>query len=365
MKVKFALSKFSGFATAFLFLTAVGCSNNSKSVVQSPGSSNSTNSGSSISVTAGGSTFVQPVMMKWIEAYQQAHPAVTINYQGVGSGAGISQYQAGTFDFGASDAPLSDAQLGKLGKPTILFPDTCGCEAMSYNIPGVTVPLKLTGSVIADIYLGKITKWNDPQLVALNPGVSLPSMAIIPVHRSDASGTTYIFTGYLASVSPQWKTQIGVDKSVSWPGSTAIGGKGNPGVAAAIKQTPGAIGYVEFAYVIQAKMISALVQNPAGNFLPPSLDGTIDAENASAAVLKKDLRSPIVSAPGAKSYPITGFSYILLQTNMADKSKSKALVDFFNFCLGQGQQIGETLQYAPLSKSIVALNKAELAKVGS
>ena len=302
--------------------------------------------------------------MKWIEAYQKMHPNVTINYQSVGSGAGISQYAANTFDFGATDAPLNDSQLKKLGKPTIIFPDTCGCEAMSYNLPGISTPLHFTGKVIADIYLGKITKWNDPRLVALNPGVHLPNLTVIPVHRSDASGTTYIFTGYLASVSPEWKTKVGVDKSVSWPAS-GVGGQGNPGVAQAIKQNPGAIGYVEFAYIIQAKMVAGLVQNPAGKFLAPSLDGATATEDASAALLQKDLRSPIVSAPGANSYPITGFSFILLSTNMKDQTKSKTLVDFFKFCLGEGQQIGKTLQYAPLPKPVVTLNLAQLNKVGS
>jgi len=338
-----------------ILLCLSGCGNGDQKSAEA-------NGGGQIAITGAGSTFVQPVMEKWLTQYQKDHPGFTINYQSIGSGAGISQYQAGTIDFGATDAPLNDSQLKGLGKKTIIFPIACGCEAMCYNLPSLSVPLKLSGDLIANIYLGVITKWNDPRIAAENPGLNLPNEGITVVHRSDASGTTYIFTSYLTAISEAWK-RVGADKSVSWP--IGIGGSGNSGVAGDIKNTAGSIGYVELAYAIQTKMPAALLKNASGKYLLPSLDGTTAAEAASATLLNKDLRTPIVNAPGEGSYPIAGFTYALVQTDNSDPAKAKAVVDFLTYCIGDGQELGKSLQYAPLPPNIIELNKNQLSKVAT
>lgn len=320
-------------------------------------------SGSGVSITGAGSTFVYPVLQKWVEQYQKDHPSATINYQPKGSGAGISQYQAGTVDFGASDAPLSDEMVQGLGKPTLQIPVACGCVVLSYNIKGINSGLKLSGDVIADIYLGKINSWNDPRIVAQNPGTPLPNEPINVVHRSDASGTTYIFTSYLSAVSSEWKTKVGADKAAAFP--VGIGGAQSSGVAGQIKQNEGAIGYVELAYTIQTQMPFASIRNAAGSYVDPTLKATEAAETAMAPTLAKDLRTPIVNAPGKDSYPIAGLTYALVSsapTGDAAKNASE-VVKFLKYCIQDGQQLGAPLQYAPLPQSLIQLDLSQLEKV--
>ncbi len=363
MKVK-GLSGFVAVLSASMILVGCGTSNNSAGSTTTGGSSTGSST-ASVTITGAGSTFVYPVLQKWVSNYQKQNPNVTINYQAKGSGAGISQYQAGTVDFGASDAPLNDKDVAGLGKPTIQFPIACGCVAISYNVKGVGTGLKISGDVLADIYLGKIKSWNDPRIVAQNPGVNLPNEPIIVVHRSDASGTTYIFTSYLSSVSPQWKSQVGADKAAKFP--IGIGGAQSSGVAGQIKQNEGSIGYVELAYTIQAKMPEALLRNAAGVYMSPTLDGTTAAEQSMASVLAKDLRNPIVNSPAKDAYPIAGFTYALVCTAPSgDAAKnSPAVVKFLRYCIGDGQALGASLQYAALPKSIVDLDNAQLDKVKS
>jgi phosphate transport system substrate-binding protein len=292
-------------------------------------------------------------MSKWFDAYGQAN-GLQINYQSIGSGGGIQQLKNGTVDFGASDAPLSDADLKTMPSPVVQFPVTAGAEAIIYNLPGVPAGLKLSGDVIADIYLGKIKKWNDPKITALNAGRALPATAIAVAHRSDGSGTTFIFTDYLTVVSRDWAAKIGKGKSVNWP--VGIGAKGNEGVAGAVKQTPGGIGYVELAYVVQNKLPYAAVQNKAGQFVEPSVDSTTAAIAGAAQALQKDVRSSIVNQNGKAAYPIAGMTYVMVYKKQKDSAKGKALVDFLKWAMKDGQSMAKPLDYAPLPAAVTALN---------
>jgi phosphate transport system substrate-binding protein len=300
-------------------------------------------------------------MSTWAYAYQQAHPGVTINYQAKGSGAGISQYKEGTVDFGASDAPLSDSDLKSMPTPTVQFPVVAGGTALAYNLPDIASGLKLSDDVLADMFLGKIKSWNDPRIVALNADLKLPSTAITVCHRSDGSGTTYIFTDYLCAVSPAWKSGPGMGKTVNWP--TGNGGTGNDGVASDVKSTPGAIGYVELAYAIQTKMTYAALKNKSGNFVSPSVESTAAAVAAAADTLKKDVRSSIVNEDGKDSYPIAGMTYVILSKTPKDKAKAASIVDFMKWVLGDGQNASKTLQYAPLPKPITDLGQSAIAEI--
>ncbi|HZK73551.1 MAG TPA: phosphate ABC transporter substrate-binding protein PstS [Clostridia bacterium] len=314
-------------------------------------------------LTGAGSTFTAPFYTKAFFAYTQKYPQVTINYQSVGSGAGIQQFIKQTVDFGASDVPMAATDIASAGGASSLvqFPTTLGVESITYNLAGVT-KLQLDGTTLANIYLGHITKWNDPALAALNPGVSLPSTPISVVHRSDGSGTTYIFTDYLAKQSAEWKTKVGVSKSVSWP--VGIGGSGNQGVAQAVISTAGAIGYVELAYVVQAKMAQAYLKNKDGQYLQASLDG------ASAAAAQKPGLSAtdfsITDEPGATSYPIAGFTWAFIRTSIADANKGKAVVYLFKWLVTDGQTYATSLQYAPLPTSVqnLALTSLSVIKAG-
>ena len=319
------------------------------------------NQSTAVKLSGAGSTFVNPAMSSWKYAYHQAHSNVDINYSSVGSGAGIAQYQAGTVDFGASDAPLNDKDLGGMPKPTVQFPVIAGCEVLAYNLPGISSGLKLSGDVVADIFLGNVKTWNDPKIAAMNPDLKLPASPISVAHRSDGSGTTFIFTDYLSTVSPAWKTGPGTGKSVNWP--VGVAGKGNEGVAGLVKATPGSIGYVELAYAVQAKMTYGPIQNKDGSFVLPSIEGTTAAIEAAAETLKKDNRSSIVNQAGKDSYPIAGMTYVILATNPTDKAKAAAMNDFFSWVLGAGQDEAKKLQYAPLPASITALDTDTLAKV--
>lgn len=369
MKPKLARVILLSFATVAIgvFVGCMGCSSGSGGTASgSTGTSGTTGTtsggtGGGVAITGAGSTFVNPAMSSWAYTYHGSHADVTINYQSVGSGAGISQYQAGTVDFGASDAPLSDKDLAGMPSPTVQFPVVAGGTALAYNIPGIGPGLKLSDDVLADIFLGKIKTWNDPRLVALNADQKLPATAITVAHRSDGSGTTYIFTDYLCAVSPAWKSGPGMGKSVNWPVGT--GGKGTEGVAGLVKATPGSIGYVELAYAVQTKMNYAQLKNKSGAFVSPSVDSTAAAVAAAADALKKDVRSSIVNEDGKDSYPIAGMTYVILSKTPKDKTKAAAIVDFMKWVLGDGQNDSKKLQYAPLPAPISDLGQAALAEI--
>jgi phosphate transport system substrate-binding protein len=316
-----------------------------------------------IQLTGAGATFPYPLYSKWFDSYKETNQNVSINYLSIGSGGGIQQLTAKTVDFGASDVPLSDTELKTLPAPIVQIPMVAGAIVISYNLPNVPANVHLSGDVIADIFLGTITKWNDPRLLALNPGVPLPALGISVAHRSDGSGSTNIFTTYLAAVSPQWAGKIGVGKSVNWP--VGIGGKGNEGVAGVLKQTPGAIGYVELAYAAQNSLTFAAVKNKAGAFVTPSTDSTTAAADSAVEKMKKDMRVSIVNAAGKDAYPICGFTYILLYQQQADAVKGAALVNFLCWAVNDGQQYTEALQYAPLPAGVVTLDVQLLSTVTS
>ncbi|HET6386066.1 MAG TPA: phosphate ABC transporter substrate-binding protein PstS [Armatimonadota bacterium] len=322
-----------------------------------------TSSGSSVELTGAGSTFDQPLFAKAFYQYNKDHPDVSVNYQAIGSGGGIKQFTQGLVDFGASDVPMNATELKNAesaGGPVIQVPVALGAAAMGYNIPGVKSGLKLTPKAIADIYLGKVTKWNDPEIASENKGVNLPSTSITVVHRSDGSGTTYIFTDYLSKISPAWKSKVGVGKSVQWP--AGVGGKGNSGVAGEITNTPGAIGYVELAYVLSSKMTDAVVQNKDGQYIAPSLDSA----SAAAAAFPKVSASQfsIVNASGAKCYPISGYSWLLIYQKQKDPTKGKALVDLMKWTVTSAQSsIASGIGYAPLPQNVQQLATSLLGQV--
>jgi phosphate transport system substrate-binding protein len=312
-------------------------------------------------LTGAGATFPYPIYSKWFDTYKQK-TGVEINYQSIGSGAGIQQVKAGTVDFGASDAALSNAQLKEMPRKVVHIPTVGGAVALAYNLPGVET-LKLTPEAITGIYLGRITVWNDKRITAANPGVALPGTPILPVHRSDGSGTTNIFVTYLSSVSTQWKELVGAGTSVSWP--TGVGGKGNDGVSGVVKQTAGAIGYVELAYAKQNQLSVAQVKNRQGNFIEPSVQSTTAAIEAAMARLSRDVRSPIVNSAGATAYPISGLTFLLVYQDQKDPAKAKALVDFIGWAMGEGQGNADDLLYAKLPDALIKVNRAALASLTS
>jgi phosphate transport system substrate-binding protein len=325
---------------------AAGCSSPGGAISDtnasaSPAASSAPDSGSAVNLNGTGATFPAPLYKQWFQEFASTGGA-SVNYQALGSGAGIKAITGHTVDFGASDAPMSDQELA--GAPGVLHvPTVAGAVCVSYNVPGITAPLKLTGDVISGIYLGTITKWNDPKITALNPGVSLPGSGIYTVHRADGSGTTNAFTTYLSDVSPDWKAKVGSGKSVDWPGG--IGGKGTPGVAALLKQTAGAIGYVELNYALANKLPSAVVRNQAGNFVAPTVESTTAA--AAGVQLPADFRKVIVNTSDPKGYPISSFTYILVYPNCKPAVKS-----FLNWALTTGQKDAPTLGYAPLPPAV-------------
>jgi phosphate transport system substrate-binding protein len=301
-------------------------------------------------ITGAGSTFDYPAFTKWFEAYGKVDSAVQFNYQSIGSGGGKKQLQNQTVDFGASDAPMSDDELSKAPGKVLHIPIVVGGEAIVYNLPG-SPKLKLDADTFSGIYLGNIAKWNDPKIAALNPGINLPDVAIVVVHRSDGSGTTFIFTDYLSSISPIWADSVGKGTAVKWPAAVGIGAKGNEGVAGQVKQTAGAIGYVELAYAKQNNMTYATLKNAAGNFVDPTLD-TVSAAMATAKI-PDDFRFSIVNAPGDQAYPISGASWVLTYQKSKNAEKSKKLVSFLKWAVTDGQKITATLDYAPLPDSVV------------
>jgi phosphate transport system substrate-binding protein len=288
---------------------------------------------------------------------------VKINYQSIGSGGGIRQLTEGTVDFGASDAPMSDAEMAKLKAPVLHFPTVLGAVVITYNVPGVTKALRLTGPVIADIFAGRITKWNDARIASLNSGLTLPSSDILVVHRSDGSGTTYIFSDYLSSVSPTWAQAPGKGKELAWP--VGLGGKGNEGVAGQVKQTPGAIGYVELAYAKQNSLPFADLQNASGEFVTPTIESVTTAAAAAASRLPQntDYRISIVNAAGKGAYPISSFTFLLLYQTQPDAAKGKKLVDFLRWYLRNGEKSAASLDYAPLPASMIAQLEKRLGTI--
>jgi phosphate ABC transporter phosphate-binding protein len=320
-----------------------------------------------ITINGAGATFPFPLIDTWRVDYKSIKPNVNINYQSIGSGGGVKQFIEKTVDFGATDAPLTASEVQR-APGAVHIPETIGSVVVAYNIPSMpNKGLKLTGPVLADIFLGKITKWNDPKIQSLNPGVSLPGEDIIVVHRSDGSGTTYVWTDYLSNISTAWNEQIGRGKSVQWP--TGIGGPGNEGVANAIRGSPNTIGYVELAYALTTQMPYAYLQNQAGKFIEPTLESTRAAVAATAPTLPKGDASwehiSVVNAPGGDSYPVASFSYLILfkelSTNPSiDQAKAKALVDFMSWAITEGQQSADDLSYVPLPAEVVKLNQETL-----
>jgi phosphate transport system substrate-binding protein len=293
-------------------------------------------------INGAGATFPYPIYSKWFDEYARVDPSVRFNYQSIGSGGGRKQIIAQTVDFGASDGPMSDENLANAPGKILHIPTVAGADVVVYNLPGAPA-LKLDADTIAGIFLGQIKKWNDPKITALNSGVKLDE-EIVVVHRSDGSGTTYIWTDYLSKISPEWKQKVGTNTSVSWP--TGLGRKGNEGVAGQIKQTPGAIGYVELIYAIQNKMPYAEVKNAAGNFIEPSLD-SITAAMATAQI-PDDFRFSITNAPGPDSYPVSGASWLLVYQQQKDAAKGKKLIEFLKWALTKGEDMAKQLDYAPL-----------------
>jgi phosphate transport system substrate-binding protein len=314
-----------------------------------------------IQINGAGATFPYPIYSKWFSEYNKLKPNVQINYQSIGSGGGIRQITNQTVFFGATDGPMTQEQLLAAPGRILHFPTVLGADVPVYNIPGVEADLKFTGPVLADIFLGKVTKWNDPALTKLNPGVQLPATEITVVHRSDGSGTTYIWVDYLAKVSPEWKQKVGVATSVNWP--VGVGGKGNEGVAGLIRQTPGSIGYVELIYALQSKIRYGAVQNMAGEFLQADVQSVTAAAAAAASAMPKDFRVSITNAPGKGVYPIASFTWLLLYESPKDKQQARIFVDFVKWMLADGQKFAADLGYAPLPEAVVKMELEALAKI--
>jgi phosphate transport system substrate-binding protein len=311
-------------------------------------------------ITAAGATFPAPIYTKWFGEFKAVHSGIQINYQPIGSGGGIKQLTEGTVDFGASDVPMTDAQMALVKIKPLHFPSVLGGIVITYNLPGLSAPLKFSGETIANIYLGNIAKWNDPKITADNPGVKLPGDDILVVRRNESSGTTFVFTDYLAKVSSAWKSKIGASASVTWP--VGVGQSGNAGVAGMVKQTPGAIGYVELTYAVENKMSFAQLKNAAGKYVTASFD-SVTAAAASSKDLAPDFRGSITNASGAASYPISTYTWLLIPSEIKDQAKKKAIVDFLTWMLGPGQKDAQPLSYAPLPKKIVDLEKKQIAEI--
>lgn len=311
-----------------------------------------------------GATFPYPIYSKWFSEYHNAHSNAQINYQSIGSGGGIRQVTEGTVDFGASDMPMTDVQLqeaeSKLKTKVLNIPTVLGAVVPVYNVPGVSGEVKFAPDVLADIYLGKITNWNDKAIAAANPGVSFPNQEIVVVHRSDGSGTTFIWTDFLSKVSPDWKNQVGSGTSVKWP--RGLGGKGNEGVAGSVRQLAGSIGYVELIYAVQNKIPFGSVRNAAGAYLKASLEG-VTAAAASAPKMPADFRVSITNAPGKDTYPISSFTWLLIPQKSKDPVKGKILNDFLNWMVSDGQKLTSALDYAPLPENVAAKVKVAIKQV--
>ena len=318
-----------------------------------------------ILLNGAGATFPNPMYSKWFDVYHKDHPSIQINYQSIGSGGGIRQVVAGTVDFGASDGPMTDEQINmfkqKRGMGILHFPTVLGAAVPSYNIPGVTTELNFTQKAIAGMYLGTITKWNDPEITKANPGVKLPNTDIVVMHRSDGSGTSYIWTDFLSKISDEWKNKIGRNTSVNWP--VGLGGKGNEGVSGLVKQTPGSLGYIELIYAVQNNIAFGKVQNAAGKFIKADLASVTAAAASAAKDMPDDFRVSITNAPGPTAYPISSFTWLLVPEKIPDAAKRDALKGFLRWMMTDGQKDTEALSYAPLPKAVVAKEMKAIALV--
>jgi phosphate transport system substrate-binding protein len=312
-------------------------------------------------VNGAGATFPYPIYSKWFDEYHKLHPDVQINYQSIGSGGGIRQLESGTVDFGASDQPMNEEQLAKSKNKPLHFPTVMGAVVATYNLPGLNRELNFTPEALAGIFLGKVKKWNDAALKSANPGVPLPANDIMLVHRSDGSGTSFIWTDYLSKISPEWKSQVGPGAAVNWP--AGLGAKGNEGVAGMVKQTPYSLGYVELIYALQNKMPYARVRNAAGKFVKPDLASVTAAAAGAASNMPDDFRVSITNAPGKDAYPVSSFTWLLIPGQIQDGAKKKILVDFVRWMLGPGQKMAEPLSYAPLPQLVVAKELKAIATV--
>ena len=312
-------------------------------------------------INGAGATFPYPIYSKWFDVYAKENPGVRFNYQSIGSGGGIRMLSNRTVDVGASDAPLTDEQLSNAPGKILHFPSVMGAVVVAYNLPGLTSTLKLTGPLVADIFAGKITKWDDDKIKAVNPGVTIPSTDIVTCHRSDGSGTSYIFTDYLSKVSDSWQSDVGKGTSVKWP--SGLGGKGNEGVTALVQQTPGGVGYVELIYALTNKIPFATLQNKAGNWVEASLDGVTAAAASMADQIPADFRVSITDAPGPQAYPISSFTYLLVYQKQSDKAEGTAIVNFLKWAITTGQQYAVPLKYAPLPAAVVAREQAQIGTI--
>ena len=313
-----------------------------------------------VTLNGAGATFPNPIYTKWFSEYNKLHSDVQINYQSIGSGGGIRQVLAGTVDFGASDGPMSDEQLGQAKVKILHIPTVLGAVVPAYNVPGVSGEIKFTPDVLANIFLGKITNWNDPAIAKANAGVSLPNQPIIVIHRSDGSGTTFIFTDYLSKVSKEWESTVGKGTAVKWP--IGLGGKGNEGVAGQIRQLQGSIGYVELIYAVQNSISYGSVKNAAGEFLKATLAGVTDAA-ASVKTMPADFRVSITNAPGKTAYPISSFTWLLIPVQAKTPANGKILADFLTWMVSDGQKLAGPLSYAPLPDSVAEKVKAAIKQV--
>ena len=317
--------------------------------------------GGQVLLNAAGATFPYPIYSKWFDQYHQAHSNVQINYQSIGSGGGIRQLLDKTVDFGASDGPMSDEQLKTASVPILHFPTVLGAAIPSYNVPGVQGDLNFTPEVLSGVFLGKITKWNDPAIVSANPGVKLPGDDIVVVHRSDGSGTSYIWTDYLSKVSPEWQQKVGKATSVNWP--VGLGGKGNEGVSALIQQTPGALGYIELIYAIQNKLPYGKVKNSSGTFVKADLASVSAAAAATAKFMPDDFRVSITNPEGKAAYPIASFTWLLIPAKFTDSAKRDVVKDFLKWMMTDGQQSCEALSYAKLPSEVVAMEQKVIGAI--
>jgi phosphate transport system substrate-binding protein len=307
-----------------------------------------------------GATFPNPIYQKWFSEYHKLHSDIQFNYQSIGSGGGIRQVLAGTVDFGASDGPMTDEQLSQFKGKLFHIPTVLGGVVPAYNIPGVTQELKFTPDILAGIFLGKITSWNDPMIAKANPGVNLPGQTIVVVHRSDGSGTSYIFTDYLSKVSSEWASSVGKNTSVKWP--VGLGGKGNEGVAGQIRLVPGSIGYIELIYAVQNHILYGSVKNSSGAFVKASLESVTSAA-ASVKSMPSDFRVSITNPPGKDAYPIASFTWLLIPEKSKDAAKGKMIADFLNWMVDEGQKMTAELTYAPLPQNVAAKVKETIKQV--
>jgi phosphate transport system substrate-binding protein len=318
-----------------------------------------------VMINGAGATFPYPIYSKWFNEYRKLHGDVQINYQSIGSGGGIKQVTEGTVDFGATDGPMNEEQLqdfrNKRGFGVLHFPTVLGAVVVTYNAPGITESLNFTPEALAGVFLGKITKWNDPAIASANPKLKLPDADIVVVHRSDGSGTTYCWTDYLSKISAEWKSKVGNGTSVQWP--VGLGGKGNEGVSGLVKQTSGAIGYVELIYAIQNSLPYASVKNSAGNYIKPDLASTTAAASGAVKSMPDDFRVSITNAPGKDAYPISTFTWLLIPEKIQDSAKLKAITEFLNWMMSAGQNLAEGLSYARLPKEVIAKEMNAIAKV--